>query len=232
MRAKDVMTKHIVTVSPETDVRTIARRLIERRISAVPVVDDSGRLVGLVSEGDLMRRRESGTERHASWWLRLLAGPEEQARQYTKSHGMKAADIMTRKVITVAEDMPLDEIASTLERHGIKRVPVVRDGRIVGIVSRANLLHGLAAGGVMRKVTVGDSQLREAIGKALTDAGVRTEFMNIVVADGVVHLWGAVESAAEKEAMRVAAESVPGVRGVNDEASVLPANVRSLMWAE
>lgn len=232
MQAKDVMTKNVVAVRPDSDVRTIARRLIERGISAVPVVDGSGHLVGIVSEGDLLRRADSGTERRPSWWLRLLAGPEDRARDYVKSHAMRAEDVMTRDVITVAEDAPLHEIATILERQHIKRVPVVCDGQVVGIVSRANLLHGLASGAMTCAVSLSDSQLREALEKAMAEAGVRTDFMNIVVADGAVHLWGAMESEAEKQAARVAAENLPGVKGVRDETSVFPASVRAMMWAE
>lgn len=232
MEANDVMTTSVVAVGPDTDVRTIAQRLLERGISAVPVVDDSGHLLGIVSEGDLMHRPESETEGRPSWWLRLFAGSEEKARDYAKSHGKKAADVMTREITTVTEDARLDEIAATLERHRIKRVPVLRDGKLVGIVSRANLLHGLATAAATQPLRASDKQLRQDLDKAMAEAGVRTGFMNIVVADGVVHLWGAVESSAEKRAARIAAENTPGVTEVRDETNVLPASVRAVMWAE
>lgn len=232
MQAKDVMTTSVVTVNPDTDVHEIARRLVERGISAVPVVDGSGRPVGIVSEGDLMRRSESGTERHPSWWLRLFASPEEKARDYVKTHGLKAQDVMTRDVVTVQEDATLDEVATMLERHRIKRVPVVRDGKLVGIVSRANLLHGLAAGVTTRPTAANDAQLRESLERVLAETGIRSQFLSVVVADGVAHLWGMVESREEKQAARVAAEGTDGVKRVVDNISVMPQVVRATLGAE
>ncbi len=145
MRAKDVMTSPIVTVGPEATVQEIAKLLIERQVSGMPVLDQGGRVVGIVSEGDLMRRVEHADERHRSWWLKLFSDEITEATEYVKTHGRRAAEVMTRDVVTVDEDTPLHEIAALLEERRIKRVPVVRDGRLVGIVSRANLLHGLAA---------------------------------------------------------------------------------------
>lgn len=230
MQAKDVMTTNVVTVTGQTDVRMIAQRLLERGISAVPVVDDRGRLIGIVSEGDLMRRVESGTERQPSWWLRAFSSTEDRARDYTRSHALKAEDVMTREVITAAEDTPLAEIATLLERHRIKRVPVVRDGKVVGIVSRANLLHGLAVSYTVPTPTAGDNRIREAIVNELAASGVRTEFINIVVSDGVAHLWGAVETDEEKQAARVAAERAAGVKRVEDNTSVMRQMVRATLW--
>ena len=129
MNAQDIMTTSVVTVDPDASVQEIAKRLVENRISAVPVVEPSGRVVGIVSEGDLMRRSESETEHRRSWWLSLLLLPDEKARAYVKAHGRRAGDVMTHRAITVTEDASLEEIAETLERHRIKRVPVVRDGR-------------------------------------------------------------------------------------------------------
>lgn len=232
MQAKDVMTANVVSVAPDTDVATVARRLVERAISAVPVVDGDGRVIGIVSEGDLMRRPESETERQPSWWLRLLASPEEQAGAFVKSHGMTAGDVMTRDVVTVAEDTALDAVAEVLERHRIKRVPILRDGALVGIVSRANLLHGLIAGGVKAPAAADDGALRAAVLAALSEAGIRDDFVDVVVSDGVARLWGAVESQAEKRAARVAAESTPGVARVEDHIGIMPRMVRAAMWGE
>lgn len=232
MNAKDIMTTNVVTVDPETDVQSIARRLIERGISAVPVVDEAGRIVGIVSEGDLMRRPESATERHPSWWLGFITAPDEQARAYTKSHGRKAKDVMTRNVVTVSEDASLDEIATLLERNRIKRVPIVRDGKIVGIVSRANLLHGLATGAGSPPASANDAQIRENLTRALEETGIRTQYINVVVSDGVARLWGMVETGAQKEAARVAAESIGGVQRVEDNISIMPQMVRATLGAE
>ncbi len=145
MQAKDVMTSPVVTVGPDASVTDVARLLLERHISAAPVVDGSGTLLGVVSEGDLMRRPEAGTERRPSWWLTLISEPQDEAREYLKSHGLHARDVMTRHVLTVEEDASLQDIATLLEKHRIKRVPVMRAGKVVGIVSRANLLQALVA---------------------------------------------------------------------------------------
>jgi CBS domain-containing protein len=229
MRAKDVMTTNIVAVGPDTDIATIARRLIERRISAVPVVGPEGRVVGIVSEGDLMRRPESGTERRLSWWLALLVG-SGGAREYVRSHGVTAKDVMTGKVITVGEDATLEEVATLLERHRIKRVPVTRDGRIVGIVSRANLLHGLVARDKAPVVTADDAAIRRHVIDGARDAGIAEGYINVVVAGGTVQIWGVVDSEAERDAMRVAAETAPGVKAIENNVAVLPPTMKG-GWA-
>ena len=145
MHAKDVMTTVVITATAQTPIEKIAKLMLERRISAVPVLDAEGRVEGIVSEGDLIRRAESGTAGRRSWWLDLLAGRDATVVDYMKSHGRTAGDVMTREVLTIGERTPLAKIATLLERHRIKRVPVVRNGRLVGIVSRANLLQGLVA---------------------------------------------------------------------------------------
>jgi CBS domain-containing protein len=221
MQAKDVMTTAVVTIGPNITVQEIARLLLERQISAVPGVDAKGRLVGIVSEGDLMRRPESGTERLLSWWLSLLASSEEQAHHYLKARGLRAADVMTRGVVTVAEDTPLDAIATLLERHHIKRVPVMRFGALVGIVSRANLLHGLIACKEVTPQSTDDRLLRVTVLQAIGATGAGG-FINAVVKRGTAYLFGAVESKTEKDAARVAAERVPGVARVVDEIGVFP----------
>jgi CBS domain-containing protein len=233
MRARDIMTTNVVSVEEETTVEEIARLLLSRHISAVPVTDRDGNLVGIVSEGDLMRRKETETDRPAGWWLRLLQSPQEQAARYVKTHGKKAADVMTRRVITVEEDADLAEIAEILERRRIKRVPVLRDGKLVGIVSRANLLQGLVTAKPAAPATKGDEAIRASILETIhREMNLQEQFINVTVSDGTVHLWGAVESKAEKDAVRVAAENTQGVRAVDDHLSVLPANVQAVMWAE
>ena len=144
MQARDVMTSPVTTVKPYSPVKEIAETLVKGRISAVPVVDDAGELVGMVSEGDLMHRSETGTERRYRWWMHLVTDDASLAASYVKTHGRKAADIMTQNVITAAPDTALDEVAITMEKNSIKRVPIVRDGQLVGIVSRANLVQALA----------------------------------------------------------------------------------------
>jgi CBS domain-containing protein len=232
MKAKDIMTTPVVTIAPDTSVREIAAILLKQRISAVPVVEGE-RLVGLVSEGDLLRRHEIGTDRDrptGSWWLRLFHGTPSPA-DYVKSHATHARDIMTREVITVDEDTPIAEIATVLETQRIKRVPVLHGGRVVGIVSRANLVQALAARPRSSKPP-----------RAKSDASIRRQLLtelerqlwwqrsssNVIVTGGIVHYWGVIDSDDERAAARVAAENVPGVRGIEDHRprySDLPAYV-------
>lgn len=232
MQAKDVMSVEVVTVSPDTPVAEIARRLIARRISAVPVVDDAGRPVGIVSEGDLLRRPEASGERHPSWWLRLIAEPEEQAREYVKSHGRLARDVMTRDLVTVGEDASLEEIATLLEKHRIKRVPVVSDGKLVGIVSRANLIQGVVGRQRAPQVSADDRALRERVIVAIKASGARREFVDVIVSGGVVLLWGATHSEAERDAIQAAASSVVGAARVESHLGVFAPMVRGMLWAE
>lgn len=232
MHAQDIMTANVITVEPDTSVQEIAKRLIENRISAVPVVERNGRVIGIVSEGDLMRRTESGTERHPSWWLFLLAAPEETARSFVKTHGRHAADVMTRPVISVNEETPIQEIAETLEKRRIKRVPVMSGDKLVGIVSRANLLRALAAQQPTPSAIADDRNIKTSVEKTISEAGVRGTFLNIVVSGGVVHLWGMVETPEEKNAVRVATETVLGVKEVRENIGVLPSSARAVMWAE
>ena len=226
MFAKDVMTTAVLTALPGTDVREIAGMLLERRISAVPIVDERGTLRGIVSEGDLMNRSESDTRHRRSWWLKLVTAPDQQAREYLRAHGTRAEDVMTTDVITVTEDTPVAKIAALLERHRIKRVPVVRDGKVIGIVSRANLLQGLAAGRSVSEAKREDREIREALLDAMDEAGLPMYQVNVVVTDGVVQLWGAVESEVQQHAARAAADSTPGVKRLEDHLGILPTVVR------
>lgn len=227
MQAIDVMTTTVETVRPGTTVSEIARRLLERNISAVPVVDDENRVIGIVSEGDLMRRSESGTARPRSWWLGLFADTEGNRRDYVKSHGLHARDVMAPDVISVSEDASLSDIATVLEKHRIKRVPVVRDGKLVGIVSRADLLHGLAALGSEMAITPSDRDIKRSIERAAHDAGVSMLYVNVVVVDGVATIWGMVESEAERSALVAAAEAIMGVKRVQNNVNIMPERLRA-----
>jgi CBS domain-containing protein len=224
MKASDVMVSAVISVKPSTTVKEVAQLLLERRISAVPVLDDEGKLVGIVSEGDLIRRAEIGTERRQSWWLRLLTGDSALANDYVKAHARTVADVMTRKPIMASPDTPLHEIAALLERHAIKRVPIVKDGALVGIVSRANLLQALASSGKGLDVALSDTAIRERILAHLNNQPwAHTLLLNVTVNGGVVDLWGIAGSDAERKAIRVAAESTPGVTAVNDHRVRRPA---------
>lgn len=219
MQAQDVMTTDVVSVSRESSVRHIARTMLRHRISAVPVIDDADRLVGIVSEGDLIQRRELGARR-TSWWLGLLDLPDAAALDYVKSSGNRAQDVMTANVITVEPDTPLSQIAALLEKEQIKRVPVLKQGRVVGIVSRADLLHAIITASE-DQTAFGDQPLRLAIVTRLRDeAGFRDGELDVTVSDGVVHLWGSVRSEARKQAASVAVSTVRGVRGLVDHTRV------------
>jgi CBS domain-containing protein len=231
MNAKDVMTMEVITVSPETTVQELAKLLSEKGISGAPVVDANNRLVGLVSEGDLLHRAETGTERRVqrrrSWWLDSVVAEEELARDYVKAHGRTVADIMTHGVISVDETTDLAEIAMVLETKRIKRVPVVSDGKLVGIVSRANLVRALATTSSAPKI-VADSDDRTIREQLLAELR-QQQWANIwaadiMVRDKVVHLWfSADESEAERSAVRVAAENIAGVQRVEEH--IVPAPV-------
>ncbi len=228
MQAKDVMTTKLVTADMETSVRELAKLMLTHRISGIPIVDPSQRVLGMVSEGDLMRRPESETERKPSWWLEAVFAPRDKAADYIKAHGTKAGDVMTRDVLTVDETMPIRDVARLLEEHRIKRVPVVREGKLVGIISRANLLHGLVASGPdeQRPSTADDRTIREALLHTLADeAGINTAMVNVVVTDGVVQLWGVVNTTREKQAAQLAAESIAGVKSVENNLGQLPASM-------
>jgi len=227
MKAADVMATNVITVRPDARVQDVAEILLSARISGVPVVDANGKLVGIVSEGDLMRRVEAGTGRRRPWWLVILAGREALAAEFIKEHSRNVADVMTQDVITAAPDTPLSTIATLLEKNAIKRVPIVdADGHVVGIVSRANLLQALAS---LSKRTeparpVNDSQIREKVLTQLhAEAWSRPSLINVIVQDGNVELWGIVDSALEKKAVCVAAEGTPGVRAINDNLIIRPA---------
>ncbi len=230
MLARDIMTTNVITITPSLSVEQIAQLLLSCSISGVPVVDAEDRLIGVVSEGDLLRRRESGTERHRSWWLNLLAGPEGRAREFVKTHGHRAEDVMTREVVTITADTPVGEIAEILEKRHIKRVPVVEDGKIIGIVSRANLLHGLATHKARISITPSpdDRAIREQVQALVAKEDWITHgSLNVLVADGVVELWGWVDSEDERKALMTAVGEMDGVKEIVDHLGSVPPYMRS-----
>jgi CBS domain-containing protein len=218
MRAIDVMTSSVIVASPDMSVQAAAKLLDDNRISGMPVVDAAGQVTGMVSEGDLLRRVEIGTgERRRSWWLELFTSSRELASEYVKEHAHTVKDIMSQPVVSVREDTPLTEIADLLERHHIKRVPVMRDDKLVGIVSRANLIRALASVAPEKLATLpSDREIREAVLQELSGHRWALPRHGVIVQDGVVHLWGLVQSEDERSAIRAAAEGVPGVKGVAD----------------
>lgn len=225
MRAKDIMTTDVATIAPDMEVAEIAKILMDNKISGVPVVDASGETVGMVSEGDLLQQVGLAGEARRSWWLRLVSTPEQDAKDFVKSHGRCAADVMTTNVVSIGEDTSTAEIARLLEERRIKRVPVLRDGALVGIVSRGNLLHALAGhrDDGPAAPSADDRSVRQAVYEALQGKGWTSHgATNVIVTDGVVELWGWVESDVERRAMLVAAQEISGVQKVIDHLGSVP----------
>lgn len=219
MYAMDVMVRDLITIDPEASIADAAKLIAEFDVSALPVVDDDGRLVGIISEGDLMRREEIGTSVHHPWWIEAVTPASTLAAEFAKSHGKRVSEVMSKNLITATEDTPLAEIAAILERNRIKRVPIVRDGELVGIVSRSNLVQALASAGSVEGEdfeldrTIRQELLARLEEQSWTDFGSR----NVIVTDGEVHLWGLVGTPEERSALVALAEGVPGVTGVVDE---------------
>ncbi len=224
MNASDIMTSKVITVGPDADVAAVAKLLTDNRISALPVVD-RGRVVGIVSEGDLLRRVETGTApaSHRPRWLSLFSG-DVDALDYVRSHARKAAEVMSRGVVTVADHTPVAEVAAILESRGIKRVPVLRDGTLVGIVCRSNLLQAMASRRQSGPVSTAtdDRTIRDTLLREISDQPWTTPDTNVIVEQGVVHLWGIVQSEEQRRALIVAAENTQGVKGVEDHMGTMP----------
>jgi CBS domain-containing protein len=231
MRAADVMTPNVITVDPEMSVQKLAALLSERGISGAPVMDPKGGMIGIVSEGDLLHRAELGTEkrdeRKRSWWLEHYA--TGLAQDYVKSHGRTVKDIMTRDVVTVTEETNLADVAMLLETHRIKRVPVMREGKIVGIVSRANLVRALSAALAAPASGASGSDDDRSIRIRLLSELDQHEWagrmwaQDIIVSGGIVHLWfGSDEPEERRQAVRVMAENTAGVRGIEERIVPVP----------
>ncbi len=218
MNVADVMTRHVISVAPDATVETAARQMLERGISGLMVVDAKGELAGVVTEGDLLRRDELGTVRHRPWWLRMLLSPGRQAADFTRAHGRRVKDVMTQDVITVSADAPLEEVVEAMERHRIKRVPVTENNRVIGVVSRSDLMRALVvAERHDRPVATDDRSIRALILDALDkQSWTPMTTLNVTVADRVVDLWGTITNDEERRAICILAENTPGVQQVND----------------
>jgi len=219
MNAVDVMASDVVTVRPDTDVLEAARLMADHDVSALPVVDDAGRLIGIISEADLIHRQEIGTSKQRPWWLEAVTPATTLAGEFAKSHGRKVHELMSAHVVSCAEDTPLAEIATLLERHRIKRLPVLREGVLVGVVSRSNLIQALASAKAPVGTTLDtDRAIRAEILKKLEDQSW-TDFgsRNIIVTNGVIHIWGLVGSENERTGLLALAENIAGAKGVVDE---------------
>lgn len=224
MIAKDIMTKEVHMIAPDADVRAAARIMADAGISALPVVGKDQALLGIVSEGDLVRRAELRTARRRSWWLELFTTPETMARDYIKEHATKVRDVMSSPVISIAERTPLAEVAAVLARHGIKRAPVLSGGAVVGIVSRADLVKALAKQAAEPAADTSDSAIRNTFlqryaAQPWAPAGGGVGFS---VSAGVVVLSGIVNAKEQRDALGVMAQTIPGVTKVENEIRVLP----------
>ncbi len=218
MKAADIMTTQVLTTHSDATIAEAIRLMLQHRISGLPVVDKSGSLVGMVTEGDFLRRTEVGTERHRPRWLQFVLGPHRLADEYVHTHGRKVGDVMTKEVVSAEPDMPVDEIVRLMERRRIKRVPIVRGGKLLGIVSRANLLHAL--GSVAAKTPKGvasDTEIRTKILAEINkESWAPRAEVTVVVYDGIVNYWGTILDEKQREALRVLAENTPGVSEVRD----------------
>ena len=222
MQVKDVMTPNVICIGADEPILKAARLMLQNRISGLPVIDKDGELVGIVTEGDFLRRSELGTQRRRPKWLEFILGPGRLAQEYTRSAGRKVEEIMTPDPRTIGVDETLEAVVDTMERHRVKRLPVTGSGRVVGIISRANLMHALASLSRDAKSSSGsDSAIRDnilaAIGKQ--DWAPR---INVIVNGGVAELHGVITDDRERAGLIVAAENIPGVKRVRDH----------LVWVE
>jgi CBS domain-containing protein len=217
MRAHQIMTRSVVTVSPETTILEAANKMLQRHVSGLPVVDAAGKLIGIVSEGDFLRRSEIGTERERGPWLKFILGAGTEATDFVHEHGRKVSEVMTREPFTITEDTPLEEIVRTMENHKVKRLPVMRGETLVGIVSRANLLQAVAS--LARDIpdpTADDDHIRRRIIDTLKKNDWCPFGLSVVVRDGIVHLSGVITDEHSRQAAIVGAENVAGVKKVHD----------------
>lgn len=222
MQAQDVMVRGVVSLGPDVPVQVAANAMVSNRVSAIPIIDITARLVGIVSEGDLIRRVENDTDRQGSSGHEPSTSTDTLAKEFVKSHARRVSDVMTRDVITATPETPLREIANLMEKHGIKRVPIVQNKLVVGIVSRANLLQALASAADDHETGETDRVLRQRIVDGIKQQPWANRPFNVIVRDRHADLWGFVFSKDEKAAIRVAAEATPGIESVTDNLRVMP----------
>jgi len=216
MRVRDIMSTRVISIAPDANVLEAIRLMLQNHISGLPVIDRSGALVGVVTEGDFLRRTETGTEHKRPRWLEFLMGPRRLADEYVHTHARRIEEVMTRTPVTITEDAALNEAVRVMERRRIKRLPVTRGGQVVGIVSRANLLHALASlGAAASPPAKTDVAIREQLlAEFDRQTWVPVALIDVVVKDGVVELWGTITENAQREALKVCAENIPGVKSV------------------
>jgi CBS domain-containing protein len=217
MRAHQIMTRPVITVTPETTIVEAANTMLQRHVSGLPVTDAAGKLVGIVSEGDFIRRSEIGTQRRRGRFLKFILGPGQAATDFVHEHGCKVAEIMTPQPLTITEDTALDEIVELMEKNNVKRLPVMRGDGVVGIVSRANLLQAVAS--LAREIpdpTADDDHIRNRVIDTIEKNDWCPFGLSVIVRGGVVHLSGVITEERSRKAAVVAAENVAGVTKVHD----------------
>ena len=226
MKASDVMTPDVISADPDATVLQAARYMLQHHISGLPVIDTTGKLVGILSEGDFLRRRETRTEHKRSRWLEFLMGPGKMAAEYSHTHGSKVAEVMTRDVYTVSDDASIEDIVRLMERRRIKRVPVMHGNKVVGIVTRSNLMHAMVSlSRGQSRVASSDAAIREKLlAEIKKEKLAPSSMINVVVRNGVVELWGAIVDERQRDALKVAAENIPGVKEVKDHLAWVEVN--------
>ena len=231
MKAMDVMTRDVVSIDPDASILEAVRLMLQHRVSGLPVVDSSGQLQGIVTEGDFLRRSETGTQLKRPRWLEFLLGPGRLATDYVHVSGRRVDEVMTTDVHTVTQDTPLEQIVNLMERRRIKRVPVMRGERIVGMVTRANLMRAVAALALAEHpVAADDAAIRESLLAELKrQTWAPVGLIDVIVKDGVVNLSGALTDERERQAIRVAAENIPGVKKVADHLVWIEPNTGMVM---
>lgn len=224
MRAHEIMTAKVHTISPDTGVGDIARLMASERISGVPVVSEDGSLLGIVSESDLLHRAETGTEKTRKWWIALFLDADTRARDFIKCHAHKASDIMCRYVISVDDNAKLSEVADILDTNNLKRVPVLKAGRMVGIITRGDLVRALANADATTSGQVADAaELQKALNERIGKQNwLNPAYINVVVTDRSVELWGLVGSHDQHKALLILAEETAGARHIDDHLVVGP----------
>ena len=215
MRVSDIMTEEVVSITPDATVAEAARLMIKERISGLPVIDGQRRLVGIITEGDLLRRSETGTQHDRPRWLQVFLSPHRLAAEYVHSHSNRVADLMTADVAVADEDATLNDVVEIMQRRQINRIPVVRNHLVVGIVTRANLLHALA-NNPPRPASADDRQIRTEILAELGRHKWAAKQLEVAVRDGVVDLWGLITDEGQRDAIHVVVENVAGVRQIKD----------------
>jgi CBS domain-containing protein len=217
MRAHQIMTRSVITITPDATILEAAKTMLRHHVSGLPVVNTAGKLVGIVSEGDFVRRSEIGTQCKHGRWLKFLLGAGTAATDYVHEYGRKVSDVMTSEPLTVTEDATLEEIVALMETNGVKRLPVMKGDKLVGIVSRANLLQAVAS--LAREIpdpTADDDHIRSRVIAAIEKNDWSPFGLNVIVRDGIVHLSGVIAEERSRQAAMVAAQNVAGVQKVHD----------------